>query len=277
MTTARRADGALLFVTLLWGLTFPLIKGALNDAPPFSFLALRFAIASTALFAALRLRIPPRPVWPAGLVLCVPLVLSYYAQTAGLVHTSATRSAFITGLSVVLVPMLYPALTRRLPGLWPTIGAAVAAAGLYLITAPESGGLNRGDVMTLFCALGYALYIIVLEIVSRRHAYRDLLAMQVLVMAVVFAPAAVLEGGPARWTGSLWGAVLGTGAIFAATMYLQTRFQRDTTATRAAVIFAAEPVFASGFAFLLLGETLAPLQWLGGGLILLAIVLAEKR
>ncbi len=267
----------MLVVTLAWGLTFPMIKGALADAPPFTFLALRFPLGLLLLWPLLGFRRPRRSALGAGLLLGAFLGASFYAQTVGLVHTTATRSAFITGLNVILVPLLYPLLTGRVPGRWPAAGAMVATGGLYLLTDPGTGGLNRGDAITLLCAIGYALYIVVLEIVSRRHRYEDLILTQFLLLSVVFLPPALWEGGSIRWGAGLGWGLATTGPILALTLYLQNRFQKDTTATRAAVIFSAEPVFAAGFSFLIFGETLGPIQWWGGLLILAGILLAERR
>jgi len=274
---ARRAEGALLLVTLTWGLTFPLIKNGLSVCPPFSFLALRFAIGLALFLPFLARRLPSRAAVVPGVLLAFFLGTSYFAQTWGLQHTASTRSAFITGLSVILVPLFYPVITRRRPGLWPSVGAALAVAGLYLLTAPRGAAFNRGDLATLACAAGYALYIVYLEVASRRHAYEDLLAVQMVFLAAAFVLPGLREGGPRSWGLSLWIPVGATAVILVASLYLQNRFQKDTTATRAAVIFAAEPLFATLFSFLMLGETLALVQWGGGTLILLGILAAEKR
>jgi len=275
--SARRAEAALLATTLAWGLSFPMIKGALADAPPFAFLALRFPLALPLLWVLMRFRRPAREAIVPGLVLGLALGVSFYAQTLGLQSTTPTRSAFITGLSVILVPLLYPVFTRRLPGRWPAAGAVIAAAGLYLLTNPGGGGINRGDWITLVCAAGYALYIVLLEVYTRRYPYRDLLLVQLLLASVVFLPPALLQGGPVHVrSGLVWG-LLTTGPILALTLYLQNRFQKDTTAPRAAVIFSGEPVFAAVFSYLITGETLVPMQWGGALLILVGILTAEKR
>jgi drug/metabolite transporter (DMT)-like permease len=275
--SARRAEAALLATTLAWGLSFPMIKGALADAPPFAFLALRFPLALPLLWVLMRFRRPARAAVLPGIVLGLALGASFYSQTLGLETTTPTRSAFITGLSVILVPILYPLFTRRLPGRWPATGAVIATAGLYLLTDPGGGGINRGDWITLGCAVGYALYIILLEIYSRRHPYRDLILVQLLLASVIFLPPALIQGGTVHVrSGLVWG-LLTTGPILALTLYLQNRFQKDTTATRAAVIFSGEPVFAAMFSYVITGETLNPLQWGGALLILIGILAAEKR
>ncbi len=277
MSPARRAEAVLFLVTVAWGLTFPMIKGALADAPPLVFLAVRFPLAMLLLWPLLRWRRPSRRTLGAGAILSAFLAISFFTQTLGLVYTTSTRSAFITGLAVVLTPLLYPLITRRRPGLWPATGAAIAGGGLYLLTRPEAGGLNRGDALTLITALSCALYIIYLEIASRRHPYEDLVLHQFLLMCVLFPSMALFQHGPVHWgPGLIWGIIV-TGPILGASIYLQNRYQKDTTAPRTAVIFAAEPVFAAVFSYLILGETLLPVQWVGGALILAGILVAERR
>jgi drug/metabolite transporter (DMT)-like permease len=253
-----------------------MIKGALADAGPFAFMALRFPLALLLLWPLLGWRWPRRTSVVPGLALALFLGGSYVAQVVGLRYTTPTRSAFITGLSVILVPLLYPTVTRRLPARLPVAGAVIAFLGLVLLTRPQTGGLNRGDAITLGCAVGYALYVILLEIISRKHDHEDLLVMQFLPLAVVFVPGALAEGAVHWGRGLLWGLAV-TGPVLALTMYLQTRYQRFTTATRAAVIFSAEPLFAAVFSFFIVGETLTVPQWAGGALILGGILVAVPR
>lgn len=276
LSPERSGEAALLLVTLTWGVSFPLIKIALQSVGPLGLMAIRFPLGFFLLWPLLRWR---RPAWgalPAGLLLSLLLGVSYLAQVVGLLYTTPTRSAFVTGLSVILVPLLAPAFTRRAPGWWPTVGAVVAAAGLYVLTDPGGGGINRGDAFTLITAVAYAFYIIAVEILSKRHDFEDLLVLQFAPLAVLFLPPALLEGAPVRWSASLLWALLLIGPSLAITSYLQLRFQRYTTATRAAVIFAGEPVFAAAFSFLLTGETLSVGQMGGAGLILFGILAALR-
>jgi drug/metabolite transporter (DMT)-like permease len=159
----------------------------------------------------------------------------------------------------------------------PIIGALIAVFGLYLMTDPGGGGLNRGDAITLVTAIAYALYIIILEVLTRRYPYQDLVVMQFLPLAFLFAPAAIAEGEPIRWGSGLVWALLLTGPVAALTVYLQNRYQRYTTATRAAVILAGEPVFAAIFSYFLLGEVLSWSQAGGALFILIGILIALKR
>lgn len=267
----------MLGVTLCWGLTFPMIKLALEGAGPLTFMALRFPLAFLILWPLTGWKIPSRSSVAPGLLLSLFLGASYYAQVEGLVYTTPTRSAFITGLSAIFVPLLYPVLTRRLPGRLPAAGAVVATAGLFLVTSPEGGALGRGEVLTLGCALGYALYIVTLEKVGKRVPYQDLVLVQILALSVAFLPGALFETVPVVWGSSLLWGLATTAPILAVTLVLQNRYQHHTTATRAAVIFTAEPVFAAGFSFLVFGEVLGGWQWLGAFLILLGILAAIRH
>lgn len=269
-----RSEAALLLVSALWGMTFPLIKGGLVDAGPMGFLALRSLLGFAILWPVLRCRIPSRAAWKPGILLGFALVLSYAAQTVGLDYTTPTRSAFITGLAVILTPVAYFLRTRRTPGPAPAVGALLAGGGLWLLTDPRGGGLNRGDLITLAAAAGYAVYIVELEILTLRRGYRDLLVVQSGVLAILFLPAALLEAEPIRWTGRLAASVGSTGGILALTFYLQNRFQRGTTAPRAGVIFATEPAFAAAFSWWMLGETLSGSQWTGAGFMLAGMIAA---
>ena len=270
----RRSEVALVLVAALWGLTFPLIKGALDDASPMGFLAVRCPIALALLWPLCGRRPPARGSVLPGIGLGLLLAASYYLQTLGLVVTTATRSAFLTGLSVLLTPLLYPVLTRRRPGRRVVAGAAVSAAGLYLFTDPTGGGFNRGDGLTVAAAVVLAVYVIGLETATRKHAFESIALLQTAVLAAAFLPAPLLEGRfPDPTRAFLVGAVA-TGAIMAVTVYGLSRFQRNTTAVRAGVIYTGEPVFAALFAFLLLGETLDARGAAGAAVILAGILTA---
>jgi drug/metabolite transporter (DMT)-like permease len=277
LTPAHKAEGSLVLVTMAWGLTFPLIKGALDHSAPFALMALRFPLALFILWPLLKWRVPARSSLAPGLVLAFLLGSSYLAQVVGLTYTTPTRSAFITGLSVILVPLLYPFFTRKAPGKWPMAGVGIALVGLFLLTNPGGGGFNHGDWITLITALGYALYVIVLEVSTKKHPYEDLLVVQFALLAVVFAPVALYESQPIDWGSKLVWALAFTGPILALTVYLQNRYQQFTTATRAAVIFTGEPVFAAVFSYVIVGETLSEVQWMGGAVILLGILTAVRR
>jgi drug/metabolite transporter (DMT)-like permease len=277
----HRADLALLLVTLLWGLTFPLIRSALQDLDPFWFIALRFALAAL-VFLPLLLSVPAaraglRRAWLPGLALAVIAWASYFSQVLGLRTVGAGRAAFITGTSVILVPLMSPLFRAGRPGRIDLVAALVATLGMYLLTDPRGSGFTSGDAWILLCAVMYAVYIHTLQKVLRSDPHE--LSLAFVQIAGVGLCASLLI--PAAASGPVLSKSVVIALLFCAvfatvgTFWLQTRYQRRTTPERVALIFAMEPVFASVFAYLLLGETLGLLAVAGGLLILVAVIGAE--
>jgi drug/metabolite transporter (DMT)-like permease len=273
------ADLSLLGVAAVWGFTFTAVKRALDAADPFSFLAVRFALA-----AGILLLVFPRRVFRANLrgagsaaLIGVWLTAGYALQTTGLVYTTASKSAFITGLSVVLVPILSFAVSRICPRGGSLAAVLFAAAGLYLLTSPRAGGVNIGDFLTLGCAAAFALHIITTARVAPHHDPVPLAFWQIVTTAIACGLIAIAS--PERrlvltpWT---LAALLVTGILATAVAFLvQTWAQRRTSATHVAVIFTAEPVFAALFSWLVQHEALGPGKLLGGALIVLGMLAAK--
>ena len=268
----------LLLATALWGTSFVAVKSALADATPFAFLTVRFGIAALLLAPGTRFR--PRPAGPelrGGALLGILVAVGFVAQTAGLVITTPSRSAFIVAVSSVLAPVIALALLGERPR-WLTAAAlALATLGIYFLTGPDAGGLNRGDALTLICAACFGGQIVAVTELSRRYDARRLVFIQIAATAVVAALAtAFLEQPHIRWTLGFIGA-LGYTVLFASTIcfLLQMRAQREMSSARAALIFCLEPLFAAVTSWLVLGERLSLLQWSGGALILVGMLLAE--
>lgn len=279
----HRADLALLGVAFLWGITFPLIRGALESLSPHNFVAWRFSLATVA-FLPLVLARPGsraalgRALWP-GLWLGALAWSSYFTQTIGLQTVEAGRAAFITGTSVIMVPFLSPVFRAGRPTRVDVAAAGLATFGLFLLTGPTGGGgFTVGDAWILLCALTYTIYIHALQKVLRNaHGPMALAFTQVLGIGVAawiafpFAHEPLVVPGGQALVAILICALLATVGTF----WLQTRFQGRTTPERVALLFSMEPVFATMFAYLLLGEVLAPLGFVGGFLILVAVVGVE--
>jgi drug/metabolite transporter (DMT)-like permease len=279
----RTAEWVLLAVTAVWGLTFPAIKLAVAEVRPSVFMVVRFGLALLGLFLLTRGRYFRG--WKghlgAGLLLGGLLYASYAFQAVGLASTSATRSAFITGLSILLVPFFYVPIRRRWPGLRPTLGAFLSIGGLLLMTRPDLGPLNVGDLLTFGTAVSYALYVVLLEVFTQESGEDRFVGMQGVVMALLallwlplFEPDAVAAShpGPATWL-----SLLVTVPVAMFSLVALTRYQKATTATRAAVIYSAEPVFALLFAALWIGERLDLLGLGGAGLIMAGILVAVSK
>ena len=276
-----RADLALLLVTLIWGATFPLIRGAIAHIDSYAFVFMRFSIAMV-LFLPLawRHRSWSKARLLGALGLSFVLWLSYITQTIGMETIASGRAAFITGLNVVMVPFFAPGFGLGRPRKLDVMAAFGAAIGLYCLTDPGRGGVSIGDFWVLGCAVSYALYIVMLQKFLDRHAMNSvwLSFLQVAGVWLWSAPCLVFSSASLELPRSMafW-AALGFCATLATigTAWLQTHFQRYTTASRTALIFAMEPVFAAMFGYILLGESMPPRGALGAGIILASIVVSE--
>ncbi len=289
MEEARRvprlvADFALLAVAAAWGLTFPLGKIVLASLPPFTYLAVRFTIAAVILGITLPGRrhvATPQRAWTTAVAVGMVLFVAYALQTVGLRLTSASNSGFITGLSVAMVPLMSAVWLRGAPRPAVLAGVAAATAGLGLLTLNDPAPVRLGDLLTLGCAAGFALHIVLIGRLARTLDHVTLATAQIVPVALLSALAALTEHPlPALAAAdlSLWGiiafmALTGTVAAF----LIQTWAQRFTSASHTGLMFAFEPVAAALAAHALLAEVLTGLQAVGAGLILAGIVAAELK
>ncbi len=274
-----QADGALALITAFWGITFVVVKGALGHGDPFSFLALRFGIGALALTAIARRDMLAPQTLRRGLMLGVFLFLGFALQTVGLVSTTPSRSAFITGLYVVFVPVLGLALFRKVPRLSSWVGVVLAALGLRYLTGAEvdaGQGLSRGDWLTLGCAVAYAFHIQLTERYAPKSGVVALVAVQLWVVSVLSVLCLPFAGARVEWVPSFLGAAAFCGLLASAVaICVQTWAQARTTAVRVALICSMEPVFAAVYSVALGYETLGPREWVGGGLIIAGVLVAE--
>ena len=273
---------ALLSITVIWGWTFVLVKQGMSEVGPLSFLAARFGVAFLVLAIMLHgtLRHIDRRSLIHGSAVGIALFLGYLFQTWGLVYTTATKSGLLTGLSVVIVPIVASMLLRKRVQLTVWLGALFAAGGLFLLVAGNGqlGAMNKGDVLTLACAVSFALHIILVDRFVRHSDYRQLLLVQVGVVGLLSLIGAVtVERGVPVLTSSLIEGILVTGVLATAVaLYVLNKFQSSSTASYTAIILTMEPVFAGLFGFLLLGETLGPWQWLGSAMILAGMAIPSS-
>lgn len=281
-----RAELSLAFCTVLWGSTFVVVKNSLDRSSVFAFLAVRFSLAGLcmAIFRPGVLRALQREEIFAGVRLGFFMFGGYAFQTAGLRYTTASNSGFITGSSVVLVPLILALFWGRRVSLWVYFGTIAAAAGLYFLTVPASGvaHLNRGDVLTFFAAASYAVHIILVGEYAREHSAAALSILQVLACALM-AWLTAFGANAIRWqpmqfnsSGTLWIGI-GVCAVFATALAfsLQLWAQQYTTPSHAAILFTLEPVFAVATSYVVLGERLGVRALLGAALVLAGILAAE--
>jgi drug/metabolite transporter (DMT)-like permease len=277
-----RAEAALLGITFLWGSSFAAVDWALQSLGSWQLLAVRFTLAGLLALlwspGALRVRGQGRE-WSASLWLSLWLGIGYVTQTFGLETTTPTRSAFITALLIVLVPVVQILRLRRRPRPGALVGIALATAGLWFLCHPSGGALVIGDWLTLICALAWSIYIVELQRLSGSVGLARLVLVQCLLIAAL-SWVMTLPSGAVSWDlGPLhWLVLIHLGVLCTfVTILVHNRFQRDTTPTRAALIFAAEPVFAALIAWVAFGHTLGFLGIVGAGLILAGILAAELR
>ncbi|MDQ4095606.1 MAG: DMT family transporter, partial [Actinomycetota bacterium] len=215
--------------------------------------------------------------WGAGAVMGIFLTGGYVFQTLGLERTSASNAGFITGLFVVLTPLFGAIFLRVRAGAPAWIAAAVSTVGLFLLSRTGGTGDIGGDLLVLACACCFAFHILATGRGAARYDIGALLAVQLAVCGIsTFVVAAGSGDLLVPQESSLWLALVVT-ALFATAVgfYVQTYAQRHTSPARTALILASEPAFAGLFAYLLLGETLTLLGWIGAALILASIVLVE--
>lgn len=271
---------ALVAVTAVWGVTFVQVKDAVELYPLFAFLAVRFAIASVVLAvpAAGRLRSLGRSGWLAGAALGLLLALGYALQTAGLERTTVSSAGFITGLYVVFTPLLALLIFRTRVGgaIW--IGVALAIVGLAMLSGVGAGD-PLGDVLVLLGSAAYSVQIVLMERYAPRYDAVAFTQAEMLAAFAGFGVVALALGQvevPHGWT--VWGALLVTGIFASALGYLvQTWAQRRTSATRTALAFTLEPVWAGIFGFWLAGDRLGAIGWGGCAVIMAGIVVAEPE
>jgi drug/metabolite transporter (DMT)-like permease len=275
-----KADGVLLAMTAVWGLTFVVVKDALARADPFTWLALRFLIGAVALTVIAR-RSGWRVDLKAGLVLGVLLWLGFALQTAGLQYSAPSRSAFITGMFVVLTPLASTVIFRRLPRPPSLAGVALAFAGTYWLSgagtdSAPGGAALLGDLLTFGCALAYAIHLSLTEKYAAGSAPSSLVAAQLWVVCGLSALAIPFGTPHLDLTPGLALALVFTGVLASAVGFTaQTWAQTRTTAVRAALVIATEPIFATTYSVAGGRETIGAREVAGGSLILLGVVVAE--
>jgi drug/metabolite transporter (DMT)-like permease len=273
------ADLGLLLVSAIWGATFVVIKDALQDASPYTFLALRFGLAALVLSPSLLLgrdRLAPG-LLTGGAVGGLLLFAGYAFQTIGLQFTSASKAGFITGLSVVVVPLVSALVLRQRVSRSTTLGVALATVGLALLSLQDDLSLQMGDLIVLCSAIAFGLHVLVLGHFAPRHHPLPLVAAQISTAALLSAASAILFERPSLGQlTAILPAALFTGLLATAgAIVIQAVAQRFTTPVRTALVFTTEPIFAGLFAYLYAGEHLTPRALLGCAAILLGMLVAQ--
>jgi drug/metabolite transporter (DMT)-like permease len=275
----RAAEGALVGVAAVWGLTFVMVQDAIERLPPMAFLGYRFSAAALIVALIFRRRLGELSPdgWRAGAVMGAFLTAGYVLQTLGLQHTTASNAGFITGLFVVFTPLLAALVLRdRIsPVAWAAAGAS--AIGLYLLSGGTGGLELRGDGLELLCALAFSAHILATARAARNHHPGALLAVQLGICGAVCLGAAAVGGDLETPRGAIVWSALAVTALVASALgfFVQTFAQRHAPPARTALILASEPAFAGLFGYLLADERLSAVSSAGALLILAAIVAVE--
>jgi drug/metabolite transporter (DMT)-like permease len=277
-----QADFALIAITFVWGSTFTVVKQSLAQASPILFVALRFWVATAIMIALMPGQISKISgrSFRQGIALSVVLLGGFIFQTLGLRSTSPSHSAFVTGLSVLLVPSFGHLLFHDRPKPQTVAGVILATLGLLLLLVNMADlRIRSGDLLTLICAFLFAFQILFLGHFSSGTDYRQLQLLQMTGSAVfctLLIP--VLETPFVVWNSKFVCYLFITG-VFATALafYVQARAQRLTTPNRAALIFSLEPFFAALFAYWILDQVLTMKEWMGGMMILTGILISELQ
>lgn len=272
---APRAHLAVLAAGVLFGSTFLPMQHAVDDAEPVPFLAARFLFGALALWPLARREKPVPGDGRAGVVCGASLALGYILQTVGLQYTTTSVSAFLTYLLVVIVPLLSAAILRRVPARLTMAGVVLATAGLFLLTGRgDVEGIGKGELLTVGCAIAFAVHILLLDRFAHGHSLFRLSAAQLVVVGGgLFLPGLVLGGY--GFTAGTWLAAAYTGvAVSAGALVLQFWGQRRVGPTRASLLLTVEPVTAA-FVGYAIGERLGWTGAAGAALILGGIAVAE--
>lgn len=277
------ADAYLLITTFIWGWSFIIVKWSMAAIDPYFFIFCRFALALLVLATLFRTELTRhwKDCLPVGIILGLVLGLAFVAQTLGLKLTSASASGFITGLNVVLVTIFATLTDRKLPRLPVLIGIGLATVGLFFITFRESLRFQTGDLLTLACAVLFALHIVLTEKYAPRRSAAVLTLVQFSVAGLLAATAFLCLGHQqlplAQFNIRHWAAILYSALPATALAYLlQTKAQQQIPPFRTAVIMATEPLFTGLFA---IGLRFEPFDWkivVGGILIVAGMVLAAR-
>jgi drug/metabolite transporter (DMT)-like permease len=274
------AQISLVIITAIWGITFIMVKEALNDAPPFAFAGWRFLIASfcNLLFIITQLNKFTKLEIISGIFCGILLHSGYAFQNYGLQLTTASNSAFITGTSILIVPFILWGFFKKTISLKTWLAIFIALVGLFLLINPSNGNLNFGDIITIGCSVSFAGHIIVQDRYINKNIsiFRFFFIQLITVTILSFTSYIIIDSSSIIWSDRLISALLITG-IFATFLAIGVMVwaQRILTPTQTALIFILEPVFAALFSWYSVGEILSITGMIGGLLIITGVIIAE--
>lgn len=271
----------LLFLTAtIWAGTFPIVKVSLQTIPPFYFIGIRFLIAAI-IFSIIyykKFQLNSYEIIKAGLVLGVLQMLGFSSQTIGMIYTTASNSALITGVTILLVPFAQLLLTNKRVYAENLISIIIVFTGLFLLTQPHISGINIGDVITLICAFAWALYIVYVDIYTNKYDIFTLILLQLwfvticsLIIAFMFEDFSLIRFTAEEIYMFLYMSILAT----LLTTILLNKYQKETTPIRASIIYTWEQPAAVMLSIIFIKEILTGIQMLGGIIMIAGILFSE--
>lgn len=275
------ADISLLLVAVFWGGGFVAVKDAVNSISPFYMIALRFAAASVILMLIFfkKLKAITKADIKAGFIVGVFLFLAFAAQTTGAQYTTAGKQAFLTGINVIIVPLITWLISRVKPDIYTFIAAVLALLGIGLLTLKDGFVMNAGDMLTILCAFFFALHIACLGHYAKKVDSITLAVTQMAAASIMaFIGALIFEPFPKEIPKNAYASMIYI-VIFSTMLafLIQTAAQKHTTSDHAAIILSFESVFGSILAVLFLGDIFTINMIIGCALIFCAIIIAETK
>ena len=278
---SRRHDALLVLITLIWGSTFLIVKNAVRLSGPFTYLTLSYGVGSLTLaiiFHKRLMRITRTEVL-SGLVLGMILFTGYALQTIGLQYTTVSKAGFITGLSIPLVPVFAFLLLRQKPTQGAIVGFVLSLTGLFLLSFNDKFNLafGLGEILILVAAIAFALHIVNVSKFAPHVDAINLAIVQLTVTSLLSLIVMPIAREPFVMPPLVvWGSVLFMGVVDVAfTLSAMIWVQQLVSGTRAALIYALEPMWAALFGFVLAGDKLNLLAWFGCGLILSGMIVGS--
>ena len=280
MNPRLTGDLILLFITFCWGVTFPLIENAVDVVDPSVFVTVRFFCAALFLlpFVFKSLTKDTKKVLLAGVILGALNATTYIAQTIGLQTVNSAEAAFITGVSVVMVPFILPFFSLGKPSNKDVLGSLLCFFGLFFLVGYDFSHVNMGHIWVLLCAVSNAFTIVYLQKVTKQAISFSLLAFYQILFAAIFSTFFTVgkSYAPMLQTDVLVAMLFCALFATALTLYLQTKFQHYTTASRAAMIYCFEPVFASIAGYFVNHEIVGWQVFLGGACIFMGLIVSIR-
>ena len=280
MTKQLKADLSLVAVTVVWGASFPIMSIAFKSIPPYSFITIRYIISGLIIgaFFIKKFKNFSREMLKPGMLIGLALGIGCILQAIGLLYTTPSKSGFITGLNVVLVPIFIAIIYKNLPDLKTNIGVVLSVSGLAVMSVSGDMGINKGDFLTFLSAIAFAVQIIFVDKYSKNSDIAVLTCVEFLTVGLLSAiPAGFVEGFKMDLNLFSIGAVLFTALFCTIFAYgLQNVAQAFTTPTHTAIIFLAEPVFSAIFSAFI-GDKLSGRTFWGCLLILVGMVVINLK